>query len=441
MKYNMVCLSTIIFVILLRWLNPSWALLISFAVLLFNMFYLSAMCPNLFKDDEKPFQNGLLFYPILMCILLILFGTKIYIVAGTFAILVLGDNLASITGREFKGLPLPWNNSKTWIGSTVFILAAFVGAFFIMKWVEPSLSLKYVTVASILGALACAFVESVNLKIKDDILITAAGAIVLLFLSEMSLSKLGTTLSNQWGSFGGIVTLLLLIFIHLVITFYAYYKNFVTLDGFLCGLIMGIVFLFFASLKGYLIPLIFFVFGTKATLYNYEKKSEAGLAQESEGARGFKHAFGNGLLGTLFMLLAVTSPNSEVFFLGMVAAFAAALADTTASELGQVYGNNPVLATTLQSASVGDKGAVSIEGTICGLIAALAIAFAAWILGLVNHYCIPIIVIAAFAGMYGESYLNAWAGEREFTINNEISNLIATGISAIFAIILYAIQV
>lgn len=69
---------------------------------------------------------------------------------------------------------------------------------------------------------------------------------------------------------------------------------------------------------------------------------------------------------------------------GFAASFASKLADTTSSEIGKAYGQTTYLITTLQRVPRGTEGAVSLEGTAAGVVAAAGVAGMAYALGQVG---------------------------------------------------------
>ena len=78
------------------------------------------------------------------------------------------------------------------------------------------------------------------------------------------------------------------------------------------------------------------------------------------------------------------SPWQELLVLAYVASFATKLSDTTASEVGKAYGKRTFLITTLQPVARGTEGAVSLEGTVAGIVASAVIAVASWGIGLIS---------------------------------------------------------
>ncbi|NES80354.1 MAG: DUF92 domain-containing protein, partial [Moorea sp. SIO2B7] len=116
--------------------------------------------------------------------------------------------------------------------------------------------------------------------------------------------------------------------------------------------------------------------------------------------------------------------------------FATKLSDTTASEVGKAYGKRTFLITTLQPVARGTEGAVSLEGTLAGVIASAAIAFVGWGVGLVNLTGVFFCVIAAFIATNLESVIGATLQSKLEWLTNEVVNIINTIIGAIAVVLL-----
>jgi len=137
-------------------------------------------------------------------------------------------------------------------------------------------------------------------------------------------------------------------------------------------------------------------------------------------------------LGTLW----VGESWRDLLILGYVSSFSTKLSDTTASEIGKAYGQRTFLITTLQPVPRGTEGAVSLEGTLAGIIGSGAIAILAWGLGLINEIEIIYCLIAAFAATTIESLIGATLQSRFSWLTNELVNVINTFLGAVIAIIL-----
>ncbi len=116
-----------------------------------------------------------------------------------------------------------------------------------------------------------------------------------------------------------------------------------------------------------------------------------------------------------------------------LAALAEAAADTVSSEIGQVLGGRPRMITTLRTVEPGTDGAVSVAGTLAGLIAAVIVAGAGtwalrgdWILFTLS-------CAGAVFGLLFDSLLGATLEKRGW-LNNDAVNFLSTASAAGFAL-------
>jgi uncharacterized protein (TIGR00297 family) len=101
--------------------------------------------------------------------------------------------------------------------------------------------------------------------------------------------------------------------------------------------------------------------------------------------------------------------------------------DTLSSEIGQVLGRTPVVPTTGEIVPIGTDGAVSLEGTLVGVIGSALLAFMAYLFGAIPLAAVPLIMMAAFIGSSVESLLASWI-QKDFSLKNELFNLINTAV-------------
>lgn len=126
-----------------------------------------------------------------------------------------------------------------------------------------------------------------------------------------------------------------------------------------------------------------------------------------------------------------------LFAVGL-AALAEAAADTVSSEIGQVMGGRPRMITTLREAEPGTDGAVSLAGTLAGIVAA---AIVAGIGAIALRGSFPLFWISGVSGVFGllfDSVLGATL-ERRGWLNNDAVNFLSTASAAGFALGLLAI--
>ncbi|MBN3869473.1 TIGR00297 family protein [Nostoc sp. JL33] len=202
--------------------------------------------------------------------------------------------------------------------------------------------------------------------------------------------------------------------------------------------------------QGYVVVMFYFLVGSGVTRIGMAQKEAEGIAEKRSGARGPENVWGSALTGALCALgvglinsgFIVLSPQflvsnlQSLLLLGYVASFSTKLADTTASEVGKAYGKSTFLITTLQPVPRGTEGAVSLEGTLAGIVASVAIAFVGWAVGLIDLLGVAWCVLAAFIATNIESVIGATLQSKYTWLTNEVVNIFNTLIGAIAAVLL-----
>jgi uncharacterized protein (TIGR00297 family) len=123
--------------------------------------------------------------------------------------------------------------------------------------------------------------------------------------------------------------------------------------------------------------------------------------------------------------------------LAYTASIATKLSDTTASEIGKAYGKTTYLITTLKPVPAGTEGAVSLEGTLAGMVGSIAIAAISLLVGILTHPLeIAWCAIAALVATNLESLIGATLQAKWAWLTNEVVNGINTAIGATVAVLL-----
>lgn len=409
----------VIFAFLLRYLNTWQALLFAFVGIMYGLFLSKVFGNGTFREHEleKRVSFGKLVYGVMVFVLILLFNKKMYIVAGAWAIMSLGDGCSNLFGKAYGKKKLPWNPEKSWTGSMAFVFFGGLGATILMWWVnldspKTPLTWNYLLSTALLTSLVAAGVESLPLKIDDNITVPLAAGLFLYATTLVNLEHLSHAHSIS-AAFGINVSFGLL----------AYYLKAVSKSGLIGGVVLGTIIYLCLGPGGFLILFTFFSLGSWSSRYKYTWKASHGVAQENGGRRSSKHALAKGGVGLVMAIMALLTNTPEIFKVAFVAAFATATFDTISSELGQIYGKRPILITTLRSVPAGTDGAISVEGTILGALSAAFIGAEAYFLQLINLQSITIVILASFVGTTVESILGATI-ERMKWISNEVVNFI-----------------
>jgi uncharacterized protein (TIGR00297 family) len=414
------------FSLLLRWLPPWGAWILAGAALMLNVFVLPRATRHALEREGERRGGvawGIIFYPVSVLLLCIVFARRLEIAAAGWAVMAFGDGCATLAGRAFPRPRLPWNRDKSVAGSAVFLGAGIVAAWGIYRFVaaghgrvlDPLDALLVIAAAAGLAAL----VESLSTGIDDNLSVPLVMSVAVFAFEAVDLGvfrEQSTVLLERlaWGAG-----------INLVVAGLALRMRSVDRSGFVTGVLVGTAIFVFAGPAGYAILLAFFVLGSGATRIGYAGKAAAGIAQEKGGARGARHAVANcgAALGLSF--LAAATPYGPYLVIAFVAAFATAAFDTVASEIGQAYGRHTVMITTLRPARRGTDGAVSLEGTGAGMLASALVALLAWGLDLIPAAGMAPVLAGAFAGAMGESYLGATLQAIKL-VDNEVVNFLNT---------------
>jgi uncharacterized protein (TIGR00297 family) len=218
-------------------------------------------------------------------------------------------------------------------------------------------------------------------------------------------------------------------------------KKLLTPAGYLNAWLLGCMLWATLGWQAYLVMMAYFLIGSAVTRIGMAEKETAGIAEKRSGARGPENVWGSAATATICALatywLKLTDPGTawiSLLVLGYVASIATKLSDTSASEVGKAYGKTTYLITTLQPVPKGTEGAVSLEGTIAGILGSLVLAILAWALGAISLVGVGICLLAAFIATNIESLIGATLQEKIDWLSNELVNFINTAIGAAIAI-------
>jgi uncharacterized protein (TIGR00297 family) len=214
-------------------------------------------------------------------------------------------------------------------------------------------------------------------------------------------------------------------------------KKLLTPAGIFHAWLLGVIVWGTLGWPGYLVVGFYFIVGSGVTRIGMKEKEAAGIAEKRSGARGPENVWGSALIAALCAVGVVFVPDWKFLLcLGYVASFSTKLSDTTASEVGKAYGKSTFLITTLQPVARGTEGAVSLEGTLAGVVGSVAIALVGWGVNLIDILGIVWCVIAAFIATNLESVIGATLQSKYTWLTNEVVNIFNTLIGAVVAIIL-----
>ncbi len=411
-------------------------MMLAFAALLFNLFVLPRLGGRVIARSAEGRDTGIVLYPLVVLVLVVTFRDSLHIAASAWMILAVGDGMATLAGMTMGGRKLPWNSEKSVAGSLAFVAfgtLAALGAWLFVGADRITYFSPFVIVAS--AVFVAAIVESLPLNVDDNLTIPVASAFVLFALQHSAPAELLPGVRE-----------LMWVALNLSLALVGFAVRSVDWSGALGGAVLGSILILCGGIPAYVALLVFFVIGSAATRLGYRRKLQAGLAQEKGGRRSFAHAFSNVGVSVLLVLLAAYSDlPSSLLILAAIASLATAAADTTASEVGQWIGKRTFMPLSFRSVPPGTEGAISLEGTIAGGLAALITAAAGVAMlrsesTAVNFLqSVLLITLSAMIGSWIESLAGSWNRQRVAQVPNGALNFFNTALGAALFLALGAV--
>lgn len=157
---------------------------------------------------------------------------------------------------------------------------------------------------------------------------------------------------------------------------------------------------------------VFFVLSSLLSRVGMRRKRPAASRNEKGAVRDAGQVYANGAVGGALLVLHAVAPNPLLYW-GFLGAFAAAAADTWATEVGALSPRPPRHITTGAVVPQGSSGAVSLLGTVAALAGAAAVGGSAWavapglfdLLGVRSG--LGLVIGAGLAGAFADSIAGA----------------------------------
>lgn len=414
------------FAFALKFLTAPWAFLLAIMAFVHNIFFLPKYAPDLFRGKESVSQ-GIALYPLMVALLIMLFPHRLNFACAAWGILAFGDGFATLIGKRYPICKIPWNPNKSLGGLFGFIGFGGFGAFLLLAWMGPIPSLQHLLFVAFGAATIAGIFESMPLPWDDNLVVTLVAAVFVPICWSIDWTAQTETIPGAWW---GIALL-----VNFIAAGLAWILGHVSSSGATASMLIGTIILSMGGISLFLLLLLFFILASAATRMGINEKALFGLAQEDAGQRGAKHAVANSSLALLAVILIGSTRGADiylvVFYCGAVAT---ALADTVSSELGQLFGRNPFMPTTFRIVPPGTVGAISIEGTVWGMLSGMLLALVAFIVQAIPLDLVPAVTVGCWIGFYTESYIGSVWNENGIEVNNEWMNILNTFVGGTVAI-------
>lgn len=212
----------------------------------------------------------------------------------------------------------------------------------------------------------------------------------------------------------------------------------VTDGGAMAGILVAFILMMAAGIRGFVPLVAVFLLTLVSTRWGYTKKQRLGVAERRRG-RTAAQVFANLGPAAICALPSIWFPEvSELLMVGMVAGLAEAAADTVSSEIGQATARAAYLITDFRDVPIGTNGAISVEGTISGCVAASVISWISAAYGIIDWRWTFAVAFAGIGGMFLDSMMGAtWENARKMGNDsvNFVSNVFAADAALIAVII------
>ena len=227
--------------------------------------------------------------------------------------------------------------------------------------------------------------------------------------------------------------------INFVLIFLGQRLPFLTKRGWIHAGVLGTLLWGSVNWNGWLSVCLYLLLGTLVTKIGYKDKASRGIAEARGGQRGPENVWGSAATGCSLALLSCILPqHSTLLMVGFASSFTAKLSDTFSSEIGKRFGKRTFLITSFKPVLPGTEGAISLEGSLAGLLGCVIMTVVMVALSIISGLAVASIVLfSGYVATILESYIGAVVQNKVYWITNELVNSIQTSLAAFLSIFLY----
>ncbi|TYP53763.1 DUF92 domain-containing protein [Thermosediminibacter litoriperuensis] len=331
---------------------------------------------NVFKGMERHGGDsdlGTVYFPISLIALILLTwdgglwgrGFEYLGLAGVLT-MGYGDGMAAIVGGKFGKLRYRvFKNEKSLEGSVVMFAFSFVSiaaALGLFAGFSP-----HVVRTSFVTALLATISEALAPSGTDNLTVPVVTALASHYFLHI-LKNSNLFIFIYMAGIGFVLSFF--------IAYAAYIKNSLTLDGSVGATFLGTIMYATSGIFGSFLMVLFFISSSLLSHFKKSAKSSAARQFDKTGRRDVLQVLANGGAGLIYSVLYYITKNPSYLVL-LAISFAAANADTWATELGILSKARPISLRTFKRVEKGTSGAVSLSGTFAALMGAMLIGISA----------------------------------------------------------------
>jgi uncharacterized protein (TIGR00297 family) len=362
----------------------------------FSVFNFVALRKGLLPGIHIDRNNyGTFYYAISFLILVLLFwGNNKIIIIASMMVMAVGDAAAAIIGKSIKNPKAYYliKDKKTWNGSFAMFVFSFL-AISLTLLLYPSNNfyvhhnLVNLFLISLVTAIFITFAEALGNRGNDNLSVPLLCGISLYCLLN--------------GTFPHLVQFSLGMVLGGIIALLSYRAKFLSASGSVTVFLLAIIIFGFGGLKWAIPILTFFFLSSLLSKWKKGQKQKFDLIFEKGNQRDSGQVLANGGIAGFLVILNIFLPN-DIWYMAYLAAIAAAMADTWATEIGILFGHHPRLITTFKKVQPGTSGGISLAGLLGSILGAAVVALSGYFFIYPNFYSsyLPMFFVTS-AGVFG----------------------------------------
>jgi uncharacterized protein (TIGR00297 family) len=196
------------------------------------------------------------------------------------------------------------------------------------------------------------------------------------------------------------------LFLSLVIAYIAFHFRFLSKSGAVAAIIVGSIVFGIGGLPHTVILLAFFFSSSILSVIIKKQKQLVNEKYAKGSQRDAGQVLANGGVAAACVIFGAFYPDQPIFWWMFCAAFAAANADTWATEIGVLSKNSPRLITNFKQVEMGTSGGITLLGSLSAIAGASFIAGFA-VIARMGSIAFWLIVLTGFYGSLVDSLLGA----------------------------------